>query len=75
MKDLKYFNLALQMFYGKEMHSTCLLDLKDTHNAFWWVTLNVNMFVYKKAPQGIYKHIQQFQGVNTSDLSAPLLFI
>lgn len=25
-----------------KMHSTCLLELKHTHNAFWWATLNVN---------------------------------
>lgn len=32
------------------MHSTCLLDLKDSHNVFWWETANVN----KKTPQGTF---------------------
>ena len=28
------------MFYTKEMHSACLLDLQDNHNEFWWETVN-----------------------------------
>ncbi len=41
------------MFYEE---GNALSGLEDTHNAFWWVTLNVNMtlFVYKKAPQGTF---------------------
>ena len=27
----------------KEIHSTLLLDLKDTNNVFWWIILNVNI--------------------------------
>lgn len=44
------------MFYEEGMHSTCLLDLKDSHNVLWWETLTVNItfFVYKKTPQGAF---------------------
>ncbi len=31
------------MFDEEEVHSTHLLELKDTLNAFWWETLNVNI--------------------------------
>ncbi len=34
---------TLQSFLRKEMHPACLVDLKDTHNVIWWVTLNVNI--------------------------------
>lgn len=38
------------MFYGG--NALCLLDLKNTHNEFWWETLNVNRnFVYNKTLQ------------------------
>lgn len=32
----------IKCFMRKEMHATCLLDLKDTHNEFCWETLNMN---------------------------------
>lgn len=39
---------------------THLLALKNTHNVFRWVTLNVNItFVYEKTPQGA-SNIQVF---------------
>lgn len=30
----------------REMHLTSLVDLKDTRNMFWWITLNVNNFYF-----------------------------
>lgn len=44
----------------KEMHSTCLFGLKDTHIAFRWVTLNV----YKKTPQGIFNNPKPCKSFN-----------
>lgn len=41
------------MFWGRKYVWTCLLDLKDTHGAFWWKTLNV--VVYRKTPRGTFK--------------------
>lgn len=39
----------------KEMHSTCLSDLRDTHNVILGVTLNaMHLFVYTKTPQGTF---------------------
>lgn len=45
MLDLKYLT---KCFMRKEMHSTSLLDNKDTHNVFWWVSLyyKLNLFVW-----------------------------
>ncbi len=40
-----------------EKKTAYLLELKDSHSAFWWVKLNVNRnFVYKKTPQGTFKY-------------------
>lgn len=39
----------------KEMHSTLLLDLKDTDHALWWKTVNINItLVCLKTPQGTF---------------------
>lgn len=46
----------------KEMHSTCLLDLRDTNIVFWSETLNVNIIVLvsKKTPLGTFKLVVIF---------------
>lgn len=47
-QNLKYFlKVALLMFYEEENALIHLLDLKDTHNAWWWEKLNVNITVWK----------------------------
>lgn len=38
----------------QEMHSTYILDLKDTHNPSWWVTLNLNIS-FVCLPKGTFK--------------------
>lgn len=40
----------------EEMLSTHILDLIDSHNAFWCVTLNVNVtFAYKNSAASMIK--------------------
>ncbi len=53
----KFFkeNRLCKCFMCKEKYSAYLLGLKDTHNVFWWETLNKNNnFVYKKTPHGAF---------------------
>lgn len=61
--DFEYFitykNWLCKCLMRLEMHSTCLLALNDTHNAFWWERLNVNkaVFVYSER-SAAYLHLQ-----------------
>ncbi len=36
IKEISFCKCFMRM----EINSTCLLDLKDAHNVFWWLTLN-----------------------------------
>lgn len=38
----------------------CLLELKDLHYLFLWVTLNVNITSYETTPQGQFKWTTDF---------------
>lgn len=43
------------------IHSTDLLDIKGTHNVFWWLTKNVNSnIVYKKTKKKAALNYQSF---------------
>lgn len=48
--DLKYLkNWLCKCFRRNKKHSPRFLDPKDTHNAFWWATLNAKLaFVHLK---------------------------
>lgn len=39
-----FFKIGFQHIY-EEMHSRYLVNLKHTHNVFWWETVNVNINV------------------------------
>lgn len=41
-------------FMRKEIHSTCLSDLKDIHNGFL-VNVNITFVVHKKTSYGTFK--------------------
>lgn len=46
---------SCRWFVRKEMHSTCLSGLEDTHNGFWWENTECkHNFVHKKIPQGAF---------------------
>lgn len=50
-KDHKIENIARFkiFFFFKTSNITCLLDLKYTHNVFWWEPLNVNSLFFVSA--------------------------
>ncbi len=65
--------IGFACFMRKEMRSAHLLDLKHSHKAFWWVTLNANIaFVYKKTPQGRFKVFGEYQRDNDRTLMSSL---
>lgn len=51
MLDFKYYGKILYkncLCKYEEGNATRLLDLKNTHSEFWWVTLNLNITAYKQ---------------------------
>ena len=53
----------------KEMHSACLSDLRDTHDVFWWIKLNVNWnFVSEKTQDNRWNNQRHFILLLETDL-------
>lgn len=49
---LKNKKMLSKCFMMKDINTKHLLDLKDTHDVFWWITLNVNFLCLQENSTG-----------------------